>query len=92
MNLTQILLWLHAKQPLSFFLRHLFNKLPKKHIAGAKTIQTLRHAMTIAPEAEIKLKKYEGLNYDDPSVMQISSILQSEVMAIQGQIHHLGNI
>ena len=32
-------------------------------------IQTLRHAMTLAQEAEIKLKKCECLNDDDPSVM-----------------------
>ena len=38
-------------------------------------IQTLRHAMILVQEAEIKLKKFEGLNNDDPSVMQISSIL-----------------
>ena len=41
----------------------------------AKTIQTLRHALTLAWEAEIKLKMYEELNDDDPSVMQISSVL-----------------
>ena len=30
--------------------------------------------MTLAQEAMIKLKTYEGLNDDDPSVMQISEI------------------
>ena len=43
-------------------------------VAGTKTIQTLRHAMTLMLETEIKLKMYEGLNNDDPSVMQISTI------------------
>ena len=43
--------------------------------------------MTLAQEAEIKLKNYESLKEDDPSVMQVStaSQLDSTVMAIQGQ-------
>ena len=73
------------------FIKYIFNKEIKKEVAGAKTIQTLRHAMTLAQEAEIKLKKYDRLNDDDPSVMQISSILQSEVMTIQGQNGQSGN-
>ena len=40
-----------------------------KQVAGAKNIQTLRHAMTLAQEAEIKLKEYEDLNVDNPSKM-----------------------
>ena len=36
--------------------------------------------MNSAQEAEIKFKRYEGLNDDDPSVMQISSIPHLEVM------------
>ena len=47
--------------------------------------------MTLAQEAEIKLIKYEGLNDDDTSVMQISSITQSEVIANQKQKSQLGN-
>ena len=39
--------------------------------------------MTLAQEVEIKLKKYEGLDHDDPSVMYISSIPHSEVLDIQ---------
>ena len=40
--------------------------------------------MNLAHEAEIKLKKkYEGLNDDDPSLLQISAILHSEEMAVQ---------
>ena len=38
------------------FIRHLFNKEIRKHVAGTKTIQTLRHAMTLAQETEIKWK------------------------------------
>ena len=37
-------------------IRHHFNKETKKQIAGMKNIQTLRHAMALAQEAEIKLK------------------------------------
>ena len=50
----------------------------KKQVAGAKMIKILRHSMTLEQEAEIIMKKYEGLNDDDPPVMQISSIPQSE--------------
>ena len=46
------------------FIRHLFNKKIKKQMSRAKTIQTLRHAMTWAQEVEINLKKYEGLDDD----------------------------
>ena len=48
------------------YIRHLFMKKIKKQVAGAKNIQTLRHAMILAQEAQIKLKKYEGFNDDDP--------------------------
>ena len=44
----------------------------------------MRHALTLAQEAGIKLKKCEGLS-NDPSVMQISAVLHSEVLAVQGQ-------
>ena len=47
----------------------------KKQDAGMKNIHTLRHAMTLAQEVEFKLKKYQDLNDDDPSVMQISTVL-----------------
>ena len=39
------------------FSRHLLNKETQKQLAGAKTIQTLRYIVTLAQEAEIKLKK-----------------------------------
>ena len=41
--------------------------------------------MTLLEETEIKLKKYEGLNDDNQSVLQISAFQHSEVLAIQGQ-------
>ena len=47
--------------------------------------------MTLVQEAGIKLREYEGLNDDDPPVMQISSILQSKVMATQGDNCQSGN-
>ena len=40
----------------AFSIRHLLNKKIKKQIAGAKTIQPLSHSLTLAQEAEIKLK------------------------------------
>ena len=53
----------------------------------------LRHAMTLTQEAEIKLKKYEGLNDDDPSVLHVTttSQLDSNMMAIQAQGIQAGN-
>ena len=61
------------------FISHLLNSVIKKQVAGTRPKQTL------AEEAKIKLKMYEGLNDDDPSVMQINSVLQSDVMTIQEQ-------
>ena len=49
-----------------------------KQIAGAKNIQTLRHAMILAQEGDIKLKSYEGLNDIGPSVMQNSAVPHSK--------------
>ena len=72
-------------------IRHLFNKEINKEVCGTRTVQTLRFAMTLDPELEIKLEMYERFHDDYPSVMQISSIPQSEVLAIQGQILQLGN-
>ena len=71
---------------------HLFNKEIKKQVAEAMTIHTLRHVMTLAQEAEIKLKKYKGLNDDDPSLLQISSIPYPEVMPIQGESGQTGSM
>ena len=73
------------------FIRHLFNKEIKKQVVGTKNIQTLRHAMTLAQEAEIKLKKYKGSNDDDPSVMHVSVVPHSEVLAVQRQSSPHGN-
>ena len=47
------------------FVRHFFKKEIKKQDAGTENIKMLRHAMTLAQKAEIKLTKYEGLNDDD---------------------------
>ena len=41
--------------------------------------------MILAQEAEIKLKRYKGLNDDDPSVMQVSTVPHSKELAIQVQ-------
>ena len=57
-----------------------------------KNIQALRLAMTLAQEAEIRYKKYDGLDDDDPSVMQISSVPHSEVLAFQRQSGHPRNM
>ena len=70
-----------------FLIIHLLNKEIKRHVAAAKTIQTLRHAITLAQETEIKLKMFLAFNDDDPSVIQFSSIPESDsvVMTIKGQ-------
>ena len=73
------------------FIRHLLNKGIKRQGTGAKTTQTLKHAMTLFQEVKTKPKKYEGLNADDPSVIQISSIPHSEELAVQWQNCQLGN-
>ena len=39
------------------FIRQFFNIKIKKQMVGLKTIQTLRHTMTLAKEAEIQLTK-----------------------------------
>ena len=69
-----------------FLMRYAFYKEIKKQVAGAKTIQTLRHTMALVHETEIKLKKYEGLNDDDFSVIKVSMMPKGDltVMAIKG--------
>ena len=59
----------------------------EKSCGRRKTIQALRHAMTLAQEAEIRLKT-EGLNDDNSSVMQIVTAAQSDpvVMSIQTKV------
>ena len=47
--------------------------------------------MTPVQAAEIKLKKYEGLNDDDPLVMQVSEVPHLEVLIVQGQSGLHGN-
>ena len=48
--------------------------------------------MTLVWEAEIKLKRYKGLNNDDPPVRKVSTISQTDpmMMALQGQSVHVG--
>ena len=48
--------------------------------------------MTLGQEAAIKLKMYEGLNNNYPSVIQISLMPQSVIMAMQGQNVQSGNL
>ena len=38
--------------------------------------------MTLAQEAEIKLKMYKGVNDYDPSVIQVSAVPHSEVLPV----------
>ena len=54
---------------------------------GAETIPTVRHTITLVQEAEMRLKTYEGLNSDDPSMMHISMAPQNGqiIMSIQSQ-------
>ena len=54
--MPQSLTWETVKLATVLFIRHLFTTEIKKHVDGAKTIQTLRHAMALAQEVEIKLK------------------------------------
>ena len=68
---------------------HLINKVPfdkeiKKQVAGAKTIKSFRCAKTLTKEVQIKVRKYKGLNDDDPSVMQISSVPHTKIQVFQG--------
>ena len=67
------------------FIRHLFEMEIKKKAAGRKNIQLLRHAITLGQEAEIKLKKDEGSNDDNRTVIRVSTIMYSEVMVVQEQ-------
>ena len=67
------------------FIGHLINKELKNQGAGTKKILTVMHAMTLSQEAEIMLKRYEGPNDDDKSVMKISTVPHSEMLTVQGQ-------
>ena len=71
------------------FTRH-FDKDIKKHIAGTKSIQTLRHAMILAQEVEIKLKSVID---NDPSVMKGSAVPHLKALTVQGQCsQHANNL
>ena len=70
------------------FIRHSFNKVIKKHVAGVKSVQTLRHAITRVQEAGITLNMYEGLNDDDPLVIHITTAAQNDPVPVNFQYHN----
>ena len=55
-----------------------------KQVAGAKNrdFKTYHHPRSISRN---QTKKYEGLKGDDPSVMQVSAVPHSDMLAVQGQ-------
>ena len=67
---------------------HLFSKEIKKQMPDAKPIQILMHTMTLASEAEIKIKKYKRINDDEATVMQTNAKPPNEyvVIAIQKKL------
>ena len=48
--------------------------------------------MTLAQATDIMLEKYEGINDDDQSLMQISAVPHSDVWTLQGQSGQPGNM
>ena len=75
------------------FFSYLFNKEIKKQVTEVKTSQTLRHAITLAQEAEINLKKTWMAKHDDSSVRDINAVSQNhpDIMTIQNQDGQAGN-
>ena len=69
-----------STQTIVLFIRHLLNNEITKQVAGAKTIQSVRHPMTLAKEPEIKLQKYKVLSDDDMSVKDISINPESDLV------------
>ena len=51
-----------------------------------KNIQTLKCGINLAQEANIKLKNYEGLNDEGPSVMQASAVLIQKCWLYKGKM------
>ena len=47
--------------------------------------------MPLAQDAQIKLTKYDSLNNDDPSVMEVSAVPHSDILAVQGKSSLHGN-
>ena len=52
------------KAIITFFIKNLFNRDIRRRVAGAKNIRTLADAFKSAQHNLLKLKQYEGLNYD----------------------------
>ena len=52
------------KAIIMFFIKNLFNRDIRRRVAGAKNIRTLADAFKSAQHNLLKLKRYEGLNYD----------------------------
>ena len=52
------------KAIITFFIENLFNKDIRRRVASAKNIRTLADAFKSAQHNLLKLKRYEGINYD----------------------------
>ena len=52
------------KAIIMFFIKNLFNRDIRRRVAGAKNIRTLADAFKSTQHNLLKLKRYEGLNYD----------------------------
>ena len=52
------------KAIITFFIKNLFNRDIRRRVAGVKNIRTLADAFKSAQHNLLKLKRYEGLNYD----------------------------
>ena len=62
----------------NIFSKNLYNKDIRWQIVGAKTINTLADAFELAHHSLFKLKKYEGLIYNDEcEVAEINQIVVS---------------
>ena len=57
------------------FIKNLYNIDIRWHVAGAKTINTLADAFKLAYHSSLKLKKYDGLLYNDEhAIAEINQI------------------
>ena len=57
------------------FVRNLYNKDIWRRVAGAKTLNTLADAFRLAHHSLLKLKKYEGLVYnEDQAIAEFNKI------------------
>ena len=54
-------------------------------MAGAETIHILKFDMPLAQEAQIKIKRYEGLNDDDLSMMHLNAMPPNECKVMASQ-------